>query len=129
MASSVDNGELRLRLRIGREQVRYLDDLASGAFLLQCFGEAVSALSIGREGHGGALVAVDRMSFRHALHAGDLIEIAARFVSKGVTSRRYECEGWLLQSHFDKGARTVDWSVYDPPTLVGGGLLTIVVRP
>ena len=119
--------EQRIRVRVGNEQVHYMNGLAAGAFVLQLFGDAGGCLSIRREGIGGALVGYDTVDIFYPVHVGDLVEVVARNIRVGNTSRQTECYAYLLLSRYDESGVQGRWREFDPPMLVAHAISTSVI--
>lgn len=120
--------EHRIRVRIGNEQVHYMNGLAAGALVLQLFGDTGGCLSIRREGIGGGLVGYDSVDIFYPVHVGDLVEVVARNIRVGNTSRQTEYHAYLLLSRYDEsGAQQARWREFDPPMLVAHGIGTSVI--
>lgn len=120
--------EERLRVRIGNEQVHYMDGLAAGALVLQLFGDAAGCLGIRREGIGGLLAGYDKVDILYPIHVGDLVEVVARLEKVGNTSRKIALEAFVHLSRFDEQGEQGRWHEFDPPMLAARALATSVVR-
>src|SRR5215208_6380311 len=94
--SPVDLNELSasFRLRIGAENVHYRNELVAGAFLLQLFADVGSELTIRLDGDAALLRAYADAEFFHPVYAGDYLEISAKLLHQGNTSRRIEYKAY-----------------------------------
>lgn len=77
-----------LRLRISAHEAHYGGGLVDGARLLQLFGDAATELCIRHDGDEGLLRAYQEVEFLAPVYAGDYLEVRARIVETGRTSRR-----------------------------------------
>jgi 3-aminobutyryl-CoA ammonia-lyase len=77
-----------LRLRIGAHEAHYGGGLVDGARMLQLFGDAATELCIRHDGDEGLFRAYDSVEFLAPVYAGDYIEVRARLVQVGRTSRQ-----------------------------------------
>lgn len=81
-----------IRLRVGLEQVHYGGGLVDGAFVAKLFGDAATEVLIRSDGDEGLFRAYESFEFLAPVYAGDYLEVEARLVSLGRTSRRIELE-------------------------------------
>jgi 3-aminobutyryl-CoA ammonia-lyase len=79
-----------VRLRMSSADAHYAGGLVDGARILQLFGDAVTELLIRHDGDEG-LSRVMNSEFLAPVRAGDYLEIRARIVSVGKSSRTIEC--------------------------------------
>ena len=85
-----DSFETMIRLRMSSADAHYGGDLVDGARISQLFGDAVTELLIRHDGDEG-LSRVMTSEFLAPVRAGDYLEIRAKLVSVGKSSRRIEC--------------------------------------
>jgi len=112
-----------LRLRIGAEQAHYGGGLVDGAFLLKLFGDAATELLIRRDGDEGLFRAYASVDFLAPVGAGDYLEIEARMVRVGKTSREMSFEARkVIEAQGGSAA-----ALLDPPTVVARATGTCVV--
>lgn len=81
-----------IRLRIGLEQAHYGGGLVDGAFVTKLFGDAATEVLIRSDGDEGLFRAYESLEFLAPVYAGDYLEVEARLVGTGRTSRRIELE-------------------------------------
>jgi len=112
-----------LRLRIGAEQAHYGGGLVDGAFLLKLFGDAATELLIRRDGDEGLFRAYASVDFLAPVGAGDYLEIEARMVRVGKTSREMSFEARKVIAAQGGSAA----ALLDPPTVVARATGTCVV--
>jgi 3-aminobutyryl-CoA ammonia-lyase len=112
-----------LRLRVGAEQAHYGGGLVDGAFLLKLFGDAATELLIRRDGDEGLFRAYASVDFLAPVGAGDYLEIEARIVRVGRTSREMRFEARKVIAAQGGSAA----ALLDPPTVVARATGTCVV--
>ena len=81
-----------IRLRISLEQAHYGGGLVDGAFVCKLFGDAATEVLIRSDGDEGLFRAYESLEFLAPVYAGDFLEVEARLVSAGRTSRTIELE-------------------------------------
>jgi 3-aminobutyryl-CoA ammonia-lyase len=79
-----------IRLRMSSADGHYAGGLVDGARIVQLFGDAVTELLIRHDGDEG-LSRVMEAEFLAPVRAGDYLEIRARLVAVGKSSRTIEC--------------------------------------
>lgn len=116
-----------MNVRVGNEWTHYAGEMVAGALILQLWGDCVSEISIRREGHGGLLVACDKLQFHHPIHTGDSLVISARLSEQGRRSRQFSCTAQLVLSRYNGMEKSQGWEKFDPPKTVAEGFLTVVI--
>ena len=81
-----------LKMRLSQQDAHYGGGLVDGAKALALFGDAATELLIRHDGDEGLFRAYDSVEFLAPLYAGDFVEIHARIVKTGSTSRTMEFE-------------------------------------
>jgi 3-aminobutyryl-CoA ammonia-lyase len=81
-----------LKMRLSQQDAHYGGGLVDGAKALALFGDAATELLIRHDGDEGLFRAYDSVEFLAPLYAGDFVEIHARIVKTGNTSRTMEFE-------------------------------------
>jgi 3-aminobutyryl-CoA ammonia-lyase len=104
-----------IRLRMSTADAHYAGGLVDGARIVQLFGDAVTELLIRHDGDEG-LSRVMNAEFLAPVRAGDYIEIRARIVSVGKSSRTIECTAHKVIELLDP--RDSVARVLDEPVLV-----------
>lgn len=107
--------ESLIRVRISAADAHYAGGLVDGARIQQLFGDAVTEVLIRHDGDEGLSVKMTS-EFLAPVRAGDYLEIRARLVTVGKTSRTIECTAYKtieLVEPNHSGAR-----VLSPPILV-----------
>jgi 3-aminobutyryl-CoA ammonia-lyase len=110
-----DSLESVIRVRMSTGDGHYAGGLVDGAKIVQLFGDAVTELLIRHDGDEG-LSRVMKSEFLAPVRSGDYLEIRARIVSVGKSSRTIECTAHKiieLVRPDDSAA-----NVLDPPVLV-----------
>lgn len=79
--------EFSLRVRMSSQDAHYGGNLVDGARVMGLFGDAATALLICHDGDEGLFVAYENIEFKAPVYAGDFLEVVARLVSVGNTSR------------------------------------------
>lgn len=79
-----------IRLRMSSADAHYAGGLVDGARILQLFGDAVTELLIRHDGDEG-LSRVMTSEFLAPVRSGDYLEIRAKIVAVGKSSRTIEC--------------------------------------
>lgn len=84
-----------IRLRMSSADAHYAGGLVDGARILQLFGDAVTELLIRHDGDEG-LSRVMTSEFLAPVRSGDYLEIRAKIVAVGKSSRTIECTAHKL---------------------------------
>lgn len=84
-----------IRLRMSSADAHYAGGLVDGARILQLFGDAVTELLIRHDGDEG-LSRVMTSEFLAPVRSGDYLEIRAKIVAVGKSSRTIECTAYKL---------------------------------
>lgn len=79
-----------IRVRMSSADAHYAGGLVDGAHILKLFGDALTELLIRRDGDEG-LSRVLKSEFLAPVRAGDYLEIRAKIVAVGKSSRTIEC--------------------------------------
>lgn len=79
--------EARHRLRLSQADAHYGGDLVAGGHLLALFGDVATELCVRSDGDEGLLAGYSEVRFIEPVYAGDFIEIAAKIIRAGETSR------------------------------------------
>jgi len=82
--------ESLIRLRMSTADGHYAGGLVDGARILQLFGDAVTEVLIRHDGDEGLMRAM-QSEFLMPVRSGDYLEVRARLVSIGKSSRTFEC--------------------------------------
>ena len=79
-----------IRVRMSTADAHYAGGLVDGARILQLFGDAITELLIRRDGDEG-LSRMMKSEFLAPVRSGDYLEIRAKIVAVGKSSRTIEC--------------------------------------
>lgn len=117
-----------LRTRIGAHDAHYAGELVDGAKCTQLFGDAATELLIRLDGDEGLFRAYESVEFLAPVRSGDFLEVEARLLSRGKTSRRIQFEARKVielcrKAELENSAA----DVLDPPVVVCRAVGTCVV--
>jgi 3-aminobutyryl-CoA ammonia-lyase len=79
-----------IKVRMSGADAHYAGGLVDGAKILQLFGDAITELLIRRDGDEG-LSRMMKSEFLAPVRSGDYLEIRAKIVAVGKSSRTIEC--------------------------------------
>ncbi len=82
--------ETKLKMRMSTHDAHYGGNLVDGARILGLFGDAATELLIRNDGDEGLFRAYEKVDFLAPVYAGDFLEIEAKIIKKGNTSRKME---------------------------------------
>ena len=82
--------EVKLRIRMSNHDAHYGGNLVDGARVLGLFGDAATELLIRHDGDEGLFRAYEKVDFLAPIYAGDFLEIEAKIINEGSTSRKIE---------------------------------------
>lgn len=85
-----DAMESLIRLRMSTADGHYAGGLVAGARILELFGDAVTEVLIRHDGDEGLSRAM-QCEFLAPVRVGDYIEVRAKLVAVGTSSRKVEC--------------------------------------
>lgn len=118
--------ETTLKVRMSQVDAHYGGNLVDGARILGLFGDAATELLIRHDGDEGLFRAYSSVEFLAPVHAGDFIEVRAKIIRVGNTSREMDFEAWkVIAAAPEKGASAA--TVLDEPVLVCKATGTCVV--
>ncbi len=78
------------KVRLSSADAHYADNLVSGARVLEFFGDAATELLIQKDRDEGYFRAYETVEFVHPVRAGDFLEISAKIIQVGKSSRKME---------------------------------------
>lgn len=87
MPSSIES---LIRVRMSTADGHYGGGLVDGAHIAGLFGDAVTELLIRNDGDEGLMRAM-QIEYLAPVHSGDYIEVRAKLLSVGKSSRKFEC--------------------------------------
>ncbi len=79
--------EARHRLRLSQADAHYGGDLVAGGHLMELFGDVATELCIRSDGDEGLLAGYSEVRFVQPVYAGEFIEVVAKIIRAGGTSR------------------------------------------
>lgn len=79
--------EARHRLRLSQADAHYGGDLVAGGRLMALFGDVATELCVRSDGDEGLLAGYSEVRFLEPVYAGDFVEIVAKIIRTGTTSR------------------------------------------
>lgn len=82
--------ETKLKVRMSNHDAHYGGNLVDGARILGLFGDAATELLIRNDGDEGLFRAYEKVDFLAPIYAGDFLEIEAKIIKSGNTSRKME---------------------------------------
>jgi 3-aminobutyryl-CoA ammonia-lyase len=85
-----DSIQSLIRLRMSTADGHYAGGLVDGARILQLFGDAITEALIHHDGDEGLMRAMNS-EYLAPVRSGDYIEVRAKLVSVGKSSRTFEC--------------------------------------
>ncbi|MEE9567659.1 MAG: hotdog domain-containing protein [Desulfobacteria bacterium] len=109
--------EAKLKVRMSTHDAHYGGNLVDGARVLSLFGDVATELLIRHDGDEGLFRAYSSIEFLAPVYAGDFIEVVAKIVKVGNTSRTMEFEAWKIISPEPELSETAA-RVLDEPVLV-----------
>ncbi len=109
--------EAKLKVRMSTHDAHYGGNLVDGARVLSLFGDVATELLIRHDGDEGLFRAYSSIEFLAPVYAGDFIEVVAKIVKVGNTSRTMEFEAWKIISPAPELSETAA-RVLDKPVLV-----------
>lgn len=119
--------EARHRLRLSQADAHYGGDLVAGAHLMELFGDVATELCIRADGDEGLLAGYSAVKFLLPVYAGDFIEVIAKIIRAGDTSREMSFQVLRYASpRPDVSESAADLSL--EPELVASATGTCVVK-
>lgn len=110
-------------MRVGAKDAHYAGGLVDGARILQLFGDATTELMARTDGDEGLLAAYQSVEFLAPTHAGDFLEIRARLLEKGRSSRVVEL---TALRYITPGAATSLQVLEEPVTVCRARMVAVV---
>lgn len=88
--------ETKLKIRMSNQDAHYGGNLVDGAKILALFGDAATELLIRHDGDEGLFRAYEKVDFLAPIYAGDFLEIEAKIIKVGNTSRQMEFKAYKV---------------------------------
>lgn len=105
------------KIRMNNKDAHYGGNLVDGARILELFGDAATELLIRYDGDEGLFRAYSSIEFLAPVYAGDFIEVKAKIIEKGNTSRKMEFEALKIIKQVNKSGDSAA-NFLDKPILV-----------
>ncbi len=80
------------------QDAHYAGNLVDGARILGLFGDAATELLIRHDGDEGLFRAYSIVDFLAPVYAGDFVEVSAKIIKVGNSSREMEFQAWKVIS-------------------------------
>jgi 3-aminobutyryl-CoA ammonia-lyase len=100
----------------------------SGGFIMGLFGDVATILLQKTDGDGGLLAGYEIVEFIQPIYAGDVLNIDAKIITIGNTSRKFECTAWKVLQPYEKGPSASSAAYLEKPIKVCRAIGTGVVR-
>lgn len=126
--TEIPNSDVIIRTALGAHDTHYAGTLIPGAIFVRLLADSAAQLDIRDLGRPGMLAACRQVEFFDHLAVGDRIEVRADLVGLGNRSRQTVAEIWRSVRAPNDSAPFGDYTICDPPELVGRGML-ITVAP
>jgi len=110
-------------------QAHYADNLASGAYVLELFGDAATELLIRQNGTEGLFRAYEVIDFLAPVRSGDFLEIEAEMLHIGTTSRKIRFEARKIIAAAPTAKDPHAAILLPQPVVVATAVGTCVVKP
>lgn len=117
-----------LRGRVSQGDVHYGGGIASGAKVMELFGDAATELLIRHDGDEGLFRAYQSVDFLAPVRAGDFLEVTAHLTRVGKTSRDMEFTAFKVVEGFLNPKKPTQARVLKKPLLVAKARGTCVVK-
>lgn len=88
--------ETKLKVRMSNQDAHYGGNLVDGAKVLALFGDAATELLIRHDGDEGLFRAYEKVDFLAPIYAGDFLEVEAKIIKVGNTSRQMEFKAYKV---------------------------------
>lgn len=116
-----------LRCRISLSDIHYAGGIASGAKVLELFGDAATELLIRHDGDEGLFRAYQSVEFLAPVKAGDFLEVTGRITRVGKTSRDMIFQAYKVIEGSTNPKKPTRAKVFKTPLLVAKAKGTCVV--
>lgn len=109
--------ETKFKTRMNNSDAHYGGNLVDGARILELFGDAATELLIRYDGDEGLFRAYSSVEFLAPVYAGDFIEVTAKIIKTGNSSRKMEFEALKIIEQANEFGDTAA-NVLNKPMLV-----------
>lgn len=120
--------KVSLKCRISQSAAHYAGNLASGAKVLELFGDAATEILIRHDGDEGLFCAYENVEFLAPVYAGDFLEITAELVHVGNTSRKIKFAAHKIITTSHDAKRPSAAKTLQSPLLVAEAMGICVVK-
>ncbi len=125
--------KVTLRTRISSQDIHYAGGsatggIASGAKVLELFGDAATELLIRHDGDEGLFRAYQSVEFLAPVKAGDFLEVTGRITRVGKTSRDMVFEAYKVIEGSTNPKKPTQARFLDKPVLVAKAKGTCVIK-
>ena len=117
-----------LRTRISHSDIHYGGGIASGAKVLELFGDVATELLIRHDGDEGLFRAYESVEFLAPVRAGDFLEVTGRLTRLGKTSREISFAAYKVIEGSTNPKKPTKARVLKKPILVAKARGTCVVK-
>jgi 3-aminobutyryl-CoA ammonia-lyase len=118
--------ETKFTIRMSNHDAHYGGNLVDGARILGLFGDAATELLIRHDGDEGLFRAYEKIDFLAPVYAGDFLEIQAKIIQEGNTSRKMEFHCYkIIEARPDVAPSACD--VLQEPILTTHAIGTCIV--
>lgn len=118
--------ETKFTVRMSNHDAHYGGNLVDGARILGLFGDAATELLIRHDGDEGLFRAYEKIDFLAPVYAGDFLEVQAKIIQEGKTSRKMEFHCYkIIEARPDIGPSACD--VLQEPVLTTYAIGTCIV--
>lgn len=116
------------KVRLSAAHAHYADHLVSGAHLLEYFGDAATELLIRHDADEGLFRAYESVEFLAPVRSGDFLEIQAKIIKVGNTSRKMEFAAYKIIAAQPTAKNPFHAVVLENPVLCCKAVGTCVVK-
>ena len=119
--------EANLKIRMSSKDAHYAGNLVDGARILNLFGDLATELTIRFDGDEGLIRAYDNVEFLEPVYSGDFLELNAKIISVGLTSRKIVFKAYKIITSSKESSFDSSCDVLENPILVAKASGTCVV--
>lgn len=116
------------KVRLAASDAHYADNLVSGAKIIDFFHDAATELLIHHDQDEGLFRAYESVDFMAPVRSGDFLEIQAKIVKVGNTSRKMEFAAYKVIEARPTAKNPFAAVTLDPPILCVKAVGTCVVK-
>lgn len=124
-SDAMPSESLSHRRYVDYSHVHYAGNLVNGAYAMGAFGDIATDLSVREDGDEGLLAGYSSVTFHAPIRAGDVVDVRAHIVRRGIRSRTVEFTAWVISRVVDSGSSGAE--VLPEPLLAVSAVGTVVV--